>query len=398
MPLILTFWAARRRVMPSLDDPAANHLILSRKAWRKPVRWLIAFVALVLAALSARAEQPPVPELARIEAPLAALQEVDVALQQLKEAELAREVARLEVECAEEIVNQINGVLLHPAEYRNEHPDLTLAKIDPTSPPAGAIILHVGDSVATIVNAAPAGATFFFESGVYRGVSITPKHGQTFIGAEGAILNGSAVLTDFTQQGNPWVIGGQTQRGHSREVLMMQRGRDIRRPCSSTIRRLSQWMRSPRVGPGTFYFDYAAEKIYIGDNPTGTRLKLASLQDRHHGNAPNVTVQNLVVEKYDSPTQYGAMGQGGQRLDNSGRRGSPELRRWHHRFRTIARSLDNFVSKIIGNFVHENGQMGLGGGVTISSFRATKSPGTAAGLASILYGKVVGSSSPIPMG
>jgi hypothetical protein len=83
----------------------------------------------------------------------------------------------------------------------------------PVSAPAGAIILHSGDNVAAIVNAAPAGATFYFEAGVYRGVSLAPKDGQTFIGAEGAILNGSAVLTNWTQSGNLWVIGGQTQQG-----------------------------------------------------------------------------------------------------------------------------------------------------------------------------------------
>lgn len=76
---------------------------------------------------------------------LAALQEAEaeakVAEQQLKEAELAREVAGLEVRHVEEVVNQrmlrspITGVvierLLVPGEYRNEQsPILTLAQID----------------------------------------------------------------------------------------------------------------------------------------------------------------------------------------------------------------------------------------------------------------------------
>ena len=67
--------------------------------------------------------------------------EVDVAEQQVKEAELAREIARLEVKQAAEILNQrtlrsqINGVvverLLNPGEYRDEQtPILTLAVID----------------------------------------------------------------------------------------------------------------------------------------------------------------------------------------------------------------------------------------------------------------------------
>lgn len=38
------------------------------------------------------------------------------------------------------------------------------------SAPAGAIILHPGDNISALVSAAPAGATFYFEAGVYRRV------------------------------------------------------------------------------------------------------------------------------------------------------------------------------------------------------------------------------------
>ena len=75
-----------------------------------------------------------------------------------------------------------------------------------TSAPTEAIILHLGDNISALVSTAPIGATFYFEPGVYRGVSLAPKDGQTFIGAEGAILGGSAVLTNWTQSGNLWVI------------------------------------------------------------------------------------------------------------------------------------------------------------------------------------------------
>jgi RND family efflux transporter MFP subunit len=78
--------------------------------------------------------------------PLASLQEaeaeVQVAEQQLKEAQLAKEIASLEVAHAEEVLKQralrspIDGVvverLLVPGEYRNDQsPVLTLAQIDP---------------------------------------------------------------------------------------------------------------------------------------------------------------------------------------------------------------------------------------------------------------------------
>jgi len=68
--------------------------------------------------------------------------------------------------------------------------------------PTGAIILHPGDNISALVSAAPTGTTFYFEPGVYRGVSLALKDGQAFIGAEGAILNGSAVLSNWTQSGN----------------------------------------------------------------------------------------------------------------------------------------------------------------------------------------------------
>jgi RND family efflux transporter MFP subunit len=79
-------------------------------------------------------------------APLASLQEAEaeaqVAEQQLREAQLTREIARLEVAHAEEVVKQralrspIDGVvmerLLVPGEYRNDQsPVFTLAQIDP---------------------------------------------------------------------------------------------------------------------------------------------------------------------------------------------------------------------------------------------------------------------------
>ena len=71
-----------------------------------------------------------------------ALTDAKVGEQQLKEAQLALDIAQLEVRRAEEVVNQrtlrspIDGVvmerLLVPGEYRNEQsPVLTLAQIDP---------------------------------------------------------------------------------------------------------------------------------------------------------------------------------------------------------------------------------------------------------------------------
>src|ERR1700757_4723338 len=134
----------------------------------------------------------------------------------------------------------------------------------PVSAPAGAIILHSGDNVAAIVNAAPAGATFYFEAGVYRGVSLAPKDGQTFIGAEGAILNGSAVLTNWTQSGNAWVIGGQTQQGTVNTSAEFLPGTQMPGHPDTVFvddTPLTAVDALSKLVSGTFFFDYAADKI-----------------------------------------------------------------------------------------------------------------------------------------
>ena len=223
-----------------------------------------------------------------------------------------------------------------------------------TSAPTGAIILHPGDNISALVSAAPTGATFYFEPGVYRGVSLAPKDGQTFIGAEGAILNGSAVLTNWTQSGNLWVIGGQTQQGRVHPGAEFEPG--TQRPGYPETVFLDNTPLKPvdalsKVVPGTFYFDYAADKIYIADNPTGHTVEAGKLTDAFHGSATNVTVQNLVIEKYDPQIQDGAIqgGRGWTIQDNE------------VRLNYAVGIIGVDGSKLIGNYVHDNGQMGLGG-------------------------------------
>jgi Right handed beta helix region/Calx-beta domain len=223
-----------------------------------------------------------------------------------------------------------------------------------TSAPAGAIILHPGDNISATVSAAPAGTTFYFEAGVYRGVSLTPKTGQTFIGAAGAILNGSAVLTDWTQSGNLWVIGGQTQQGRVNTSAEFVAG--TQRPGNPETVFLDNTPLKPvdalsKVVPGTFYFDYAADQIYIADNPAGHTVEAGKLTDAFHGSATNVTVQNLVIEKYDPMIQDGAI-RGDQNWT---------IRDNEVRLNYAVGITAHDGSQIIGNYVHDNGQMGLGG-------------------------------------
>src|SRR4051794_3979579 len=72
-----------------------------------------------------------------------------------------------------------------------------LNSIGTTTMPPGAIVLKAGQNIRNIVNASPAPSTFYFTAGTYRAVTFSPRSGDTYVGAPGAILDGSVVLTGW---------------------------------------------------------------------------------------------------------------------------------------------------------------------------------------------------------
>jgi Right handed beta helix region len=57
--------------------------------------------------------------------------------------------------------------------------------------PPGAVPLTPGVDVQRVIDAHAAGTTYYFNAGIYPRQSLTPKDGDTYIGALGAILDGS---------------------------------------------------------------------------------------------------------------------------------------------------------------------------------------------------------------
>jgi hypothetical protein len=227
----------------------------------------------------------------------------------------------------------------------------------PGAKPAGAISLAVGANYSSIVNSGPEGATFWFEPGVHRMASIVPKNNQSFIGAEGAILNGSQLLTSFTPSAAAWVIGGQTQEGLRNAIEQGAEGAQ-RAGYPETVfvddRPLKPVDALTKVGAGTFYFDYAADTISIGDDPTGKKVEAGKVAQAFGGNASGVKIMDLTIEKYNAPTQHGTI-EGAQNWTIA----NNEVR-LNYGVGITAQS----NSKIVGNHVHDNGQMGMGGGGT----------------------------------
>lgn len=219
-----------------------------------------------------------------------------------------------------------------------------------------ATVILPGASIQAAVNAFPGGTRFTLKAGIHRMQKVTPKSGDVFAGEPGAILSGARQLTSFTRSGSYWVAGGQTQQGATAgqcepgyEACIYPEDLFINNVVLRRVTSLGS------VAPGTWYFDYAADKVYLMDDPTAKTVEIGVTPYAFTGSGvSNVTIQGLVIEKYASPASQGAL-QGGGSIgwvvqDN-------EVR-WNHGMGIRLGS----GTRVLRNNVHHNGQLGLGGG------------------------------------
>jgi parallel beta-helix repeat protein len=229
----------------------------------------------------------------------------------------------------------------------------------PTDAGGTATVLHPGDDWQAKVSAEAPGVSFTIKAGVHRLQTVVAKQDQQFLAEPGAIMSGARLLTDWTPNGATWYVTGQTQEfGHSNGVCRSgtacQYPEDVYRD-DVPLRRVQS---ISTVGPGTFYFDYAADRIYLGDDPTGQKIEAAATEYAFLGGpdgaGTGVVIDGLVIEKYANAAQYGAVGrsntQRGWTIRNC------EIR-WNHGagIRTGAITVRN-------SRIHHNGQIGLVGG------------------------------------
>lgn len=220
----------------------------------------------------------------------------------------------------------------------------------------GQITLSPGDDVQAAVDRNPPGTTFALNGGIFRLQMVRPKDGDTFVGTPGTTLSGAALLTDFGREGALWVVYNQGQQGQLNGFC------DNRHPrCAYPEdlyfddRPLLHVADLGSVGPGAWFFDYANQKIYFADDPTGHKVEVSVMRSAFSGSASNVAISTLVIEKYAVPGQFGAIGD--QYPGPNWLVINDELR-WNHG--TGINLGDG--GQAIGNFVHDNGQKGIGAG------------------------------------
>ncbi|MDA0350857.1 MAG: right-handed parallel beta-helix repeat-containing protein [Chloroflexi bacterium] len=221
------------------------------------------------------------------------------------------------------------------------------------------LVLQPSDNVAARIAAQPAGTTFRFGPGVYRGLKITPRTGDVFEGEPGAIFSGARILEGLQQDGGAWSVGGQTSQlgtAGSCARFLGQGYSGCQHPEQLFMDGNLLWqVTNPgQLASGRWYFDYGADRIYVADNPAGRTIELSDTSAAFTEGGRDVTIRGLVIEKYANRAQDGAIHPGG---GATGWLVEDNEVRYNHG--TGIRTRSDMVVR--DNFVHHQCQLGVGG-------------------------------------
>ncbi len=215
--------------------------------------------------------------------------------------------------------------------------------------------LSPGDDIQQAVDSSPENTTFILQPGIYRLQSIQPRNGDSFIGQPGAVLNGSTLLTSFAPSGNLWMTMYALGQNPTQGLCAPDHPRcSFDEDLFFDNRPLLHVDSVQAVTSGTYFIDYAQGNLYLGDDPTGHTVEVATAQSAFGGPAANVTIKGLTVEKYASPAQFGAIGNQnpgpGWVISNN------EVRLNHGTGLSLGAG-----AQATQNNVHDNGERGVGG-------------------------------------
>ncbi|KRE12729.1 hypothetical protein ASE66_19715 [Bosea sp. Root483D1] len=222
--------------------------------------------------------------------------------------------------------------------------------------PPGSIPVPVGAAIQALVEKASPGTIFCIAAGIHRAQLIAPKDRQVFIGQPGAVLNGAELVTDIRRKGLFWVTATSKLEVVAFGTCLPQRARcnDPRRFFLDG-RPLEPVADRADLQSGRVYSDAATGLSYFADDPRGRTLeRTRQLYAFNNAGARGVTVKGLIVEKYATPAQQGAI------FGDENARATDWLIEGNEvRFNSGSGIATGDRSIVRGNKVHNNGQLGI---------------------------------------
>jgi Bacterial Ig domain/Right handed beta helix region len=251
------------------------------------------------------------------------------------------------------------------------------------------VIVHPTDNVPAIVSSKPAGTTFLFTPGIYRlSQPILPRDNDRFIGQTScappatpcpAIISGGIVIGPLAKfDGSNYAVAKQMQ--HAPRAVNTKNcdkgwtgciypedlffdGKPYRHLDSPAL---------PNIGPGEWWFDYTNHVIYFHDDPSGHTVETSVTTNAFGGPANNVTIQYLTVEEFADMYPHGTIGtlQGVNSM-TAGANWTVENNdiTLNHGYGVRI----EFGMQILNNYIHLNGQNGIGGGIGFAAAPMTAS-------------------------
>jgi hypothetical protein len=223
----------------------------------------------------------------------------------------------------------------------------------PSSQAVTTVKLSPGTDIQAKVKAYPPGTAFVLTAGMYRGQQIVPKSGDSFTGQGDVRLSGSVVLTFKEDSATKlWVasatadtsVRGTCQKAHplcaySQDLFI---GGTLQKPVQS----------KSDLTKGTWYFDHSAGKVYIASSPGASVTEIGMQKWAFSGSASNVSISNMMIQKYANYAQFGAIG--GTVSGASWVVNNVEVRYNHGTGVKLGSG-----SQLTNSFVHDNGQLGI---------------------------------------
>jgi parallel beta-helix repeat protein len=230
-------------------------------------------------------------------------------------------------------------------------------KTEGTGERACTVTVEPGSDLSDVASNQPEGAVVCLAPGRFS-VSrpIRPKASQTFRGSPDTVLAGDVPVGNWTQEGTRWVAKGHLPADYEKSGQCED---DISNPCQvaetlfvdgDAVRRV---MSKDAVDTTSFYADYSANVLYLGQDPTGRAVTLARTRTAITSTEPGVVIERLTVRAFANLPQLGAIV-----VEGNG---------WTVRDSTITANhgvgillVKSDDTQITGNTIIENGQLGLG--------------------------------------
>lgn len=235
-----------------------------------------------------------------------------------------------------------------------------------------------GMNIPAEVAASPADTTFVIAPGTYRLEGpITAKNGDSFVGSTScapattacpAILSGSRLLTSFERSGSYYYVAGQTQQGavtiDSSRCQTGYAGCIYPEDLFFDGKPLIHVTALSDVAAGKWYFDYGSNTIYFYDNPSGHTVETSVVPAAFtFSSANNVTIKYLTVKEFAVPVMEGAI-EGGSTGFGSTNSGANWVVEDSEILLNHGNGIHpNFGWQILNNYIHNNGNLGIGAGI-----------------------------------